>query len=197
VLTVTGTAATAAGYVTAFPSGIAVPDASVLNLTAGGTAANTVIVPLGADGRVSLFTSNGVHLIADLQGYITSAAAPVSAAGRFVPVRPARSFDSRGTVGPVSSTTITLANGVQLPATGVDAVSFNATAAPGAAANGYLSLTPNGSPSSGEVSNLNWTRAGQVVAAGGIIRLGPDGAISVRAEGTAQLLLDVNGYWTR
>jgi hypothetical protein len=196
VLTVTGTDATAAGFVTAFPAGIAVPDASVLNLPAAGTAANTVIVPLGAGGKISLFTSNGTHLLVDLQGYITDTTAPLSGAGRFVPIRPARSFDSRAGAA-VSSTTITLANGVSLPTTGVDAVSFNATAAPGTVANGFLQLWPSTGTITGEFSNLNWTRPGQVVASGGIVRLGTTGALNARIEGQGHLIIDVNGYFVK
>ena len=60
VINLTATDATGAGYVTAFPSGIGPPNASNLNLErAGQTIPNLVIVPVGADGRISIFTQAG------------------------------------------------------------------------------------------------------------------------------------------
>lgn len=46
------------------------PTASNLNLVAGGTSPNAVISEVGQLGRVCLFTQNGAHLVADVNGYI-------------------------------------------------------------------------------------------------------------------------------
>ncbi|HEY4333475.1 MAG TPA: DUF1501 domain-containing protein [Ilumatobacteraceae bacterium] len=73
VLNVTATLATAAGFVTAYPSGSDLPLASNLNVVAGDTRANLVLAKVGPDGGVALYNSNGtVHLIADVVGYFTS-----------------------------------------------------------------------------------------------------------------------------
>src|SRR2546430_1605789 len=57
------------GYVTAWPSGVAQPGPSGLNVSeAGETAANAVVVPLGAAGQISLFAFNGAHVVADVTG---------------------------------------------------------------------------------------------------------------------------------
>ena len=69
VLNVTGTEATADGFVTVWPCGAPQPTASNLNLTAGSTAPNLVMSKIGAGGDVCLFTQSGTHLVADLAGF--------------------------------------------------------------------------------------------------------------------------------
>jgi hypothetical protein len=69
VLNVTGTEATADGYVTIWPCGAPQPTASNLNLTKGSTAPNLVIAQVGEGGNVCIYTQSGAHLIADLAGY--------------------------------------------------------------------------------------------------------------------------------
>ena len=72
IMNVTLTEATAAGFVTVFPSGTTRPLASNLNATRSGqTIPNHAIVALGADQRAVIFTQNGTHLIADLSGWFT------------------------------------------------------------------------------------------------------------------------------
>ena len=59
-LNVTETNPTAAGFATVWPAGIARPDpASNLNFVPGKTAPNLVVVPLGANSKVSLYNSAG------------------------------------------------------------------------------------------------------------------------------------------
>ena len=72
VVNLTGTEATADGYVTAYPSGTTRPTASNLNLLTGQTAPNAVIVAPGPDGTVDLYTQGGTHLIVDLAGWFRS-----------------------------------------------------------------------------------------------------------------------------
>lgn len=72
VFNLTGTNAPAAGtFLTAFPTGATVPNASNLNLVAGQTSANLVTVALGGTGRqVDVFNRAGnVHFLMDLAGY--------------------------------------------------------------------------------------------------------------------------------
>ncbi|MCW2614366.1 MAG: N-acetylmuramoyl-L-alanine amidase [Frankiales bacterium] len=72
VLNLTGTGVRASTDVRAYPFGAArVPTVSNLNLTAGATRANLVIVRVGADGRVRVRNGAGsVNLIGDLAGYM-------------------------------------------------------------------------------------------------------------------------------
>ena len=69
VLNVTGTDATGDGFVTVYPCGTARPQASNLNLLAGATTPNAVVVKVGAGGKVCLYTKAGTHLLADVAGY--------------------------------------------------------------------------------------------------------------------------------
>ena len=71
VLNLTATHAASGGYATAYP-GPAIPGASTLNFVAGQTVANEVIVPVNAQGQVTLFNGarGSVDLLADVTGYI-------------------------------------------------------------------------------------------------------------------------------
>ena len=73
----TATSTTAWGYLTAWPSGAAVPATSSLNWSAGGaTVANGAIVKLGTDGALDLRSetpgqaASAAHLL-DVFGYYT------------------------------------------------------------------------------------------------------------------------------
>ena len=70
VLNVTATDATNDTFVTVYPDGVVRPDASSLNVSAGGAIANLVVTKLGDNGQVRLFNSAGsLNLIADVTGY--------------------------------------------------------------------------------------------------------------------------------
>ncbi len=69
VLNVTVTGAQGGGYVTVYPCGEERPNSSNLNYVAGGTIPNLVITKIGTDGKVCIFTSAGVNLLADVSGY--------------------------------------------------------------------------------------------------------------------------------
>jgi hypothetical protein len=79
-LNVTVTDPTDAGYLSVYPLGVAPPNASNLNFARGQTAANLVIVPLGADGQIRLalggmpepFVADrtvGAHILVDVLGW--------------------------------------------------------------------------------------------------------------------------------
>ena len=62
--------ATAAGFLTVWPSGETRPTASNLNTVPGGTQPNLVTVKLGVGGKVSIFNLAGTtHVLADVAGY--------------------------------------------------------------------------------------------------------------------------------
>lgn len=69
VLNVTATGAAAPGYATVWPCGEAQPGTSNLNFGASEDIPNTVLVKVGAGGKVCFATSVPVHLIADLLGW--------------------------------------------------------------------------------------------------------------------------------
>ena len=67
-VTVTVDEAVAAGFLTAWPSGLAMPLASSNNYAVGETRANAALLSLGIDGALSLFTNQSAHIIVDVMG---------------------------------------------------------------------------------------------------------------------------------
>jgi hypothetical protein len=210
VVNVTATEVAGEGYVQALPGGrlADVARTSTVNVRAGDTAANSVIVPVTASGA-SLYTYLGpggsAHLVADVTGYVTSAAAPVSEAGRFVPARPARASDSRWTGSLVGDDDVVVvdanaAPGVSVPPT-ASGIVVNLTAT-GTTRYGFAKAWPSGAPEP-RSSSLNWSTAGMTVANTSIVRPSAS-ALSVRVTDEdartngplAHLVVDVFGWFT-
>ena len=70
-MNVTVTEAVAAGFVTVFPCGAERPTASSLNVVAGATVANAVVVKVGVGGQVCVFTQSATQLVLDVDGYFS------------------------------------------------------------------------------------------------------------------------------
>lgn len=69
-LNVTATGATAPSFLTVWPTGIARPLASSLNLGVGETVPNLVVVPVGTLGGVSIYNNTGsTHVVVDVVGW--------------------------------------------------------------------------------------------------------------------------------
>jgi hypothetical protein len=122
-LNVTAVGATASTFVTAYPSGVARPTASNLNLAAGQTMAVLVIAKLGAGGKVTLYNNSGtINLVGDVTGWF--------AAGRgYNPVTPTRILDTRqsGATG-AGNDTVQVQGLAGVPFTNVSAVVLSVTA---------------------------------------------------------------------
>ena len=88
-LNVTVTNPTVAGFLTVWPAGADRPLASNLNFVPGQTVPNMVIVPVGANGQVSIFASSGsVDVIVDVLGWFPTGPS-------FTGLTPARLMDTR------------------------------------------------------------------------------------------------------
>lgn len=70
LVNVTAVEAAAPGFVSVWPGGGAQPDASNLNFPGGGTIANTVLVPLGDDGTLDVYSSAEIDLLVDVIGWL-------------------------------------------------------------------------------------------------------------------------------
>lgn len=210
VVTVTAVRPTSIGWLQAFPAdrpGV-IGSTSTVNTSPGANAASTAIVPTSSGGVAvhAFFSAGGTgHVVIDAIGYITSAAAPSSTSGRYVPVTPARVFDSRTTGGPLPDGRIvvvdaTRAAGVTVPGDARGVV-WNLTivnAARQGFSAGWAAAAPQPS-----TSLLNWSSAGESRAAAAVtavssgqarFRLDDQGA---RASGPlAHFLVDVFGYFT-
>jgi hypothetical protein len=203
-MTVTATGAGETGYVTVWPSGQPRPEASNLNTIPGVDTPNLVIVPVGPDGKVSLFSFRPTGLIADVVGWYTDASAPIGLDGLFIANVPTRVIDTRpganhlGPNGPIPGgssfafdpTTAAAANypvGVAKVA-----VVANITATQAAAA-GYLTAYPDGmAPPTASVVNY---RAGIDVADSAIVPLNVNKG-RVFASADTQVVIDAVGFIT-
>ncbi len=192
-LNITATEAAAAGYVTVWPEG-GRPSTSNLNVESSSqTIANQVIVPVGADGSVRLFTQAGTHLVVDVAGWYTDSSASSGTSGLFVPVSPYRVLDTRSGGVPAAGTTITLlAAGTGTAAAGRHGLAMNVTATEATAA-GYVTVWPEGTRPT--ASSLNVSSAGQTVANHAICATGADGGVRLFTQTGTHLVVDVNGWF--
>jgi hypothetical protein len=154
---------TAAGFVTLFRGGGARPTSSNLNFVPGEVTSNLVMVPVGVDGKISIYNSNGsTDVIVDVLGWFPSA-------GDFRPLTPARAMDTRdaptidgkfrntGSFGPGESRSLIVGGRGGVPTSGVSAVALNVTAV-NPTASGFLTVFPTGSARP-TASNLNFVSA--------------------------------------
>ena len=195
VLNLTGVDAPAAGYVTAWPTGATRPVASNLNLAARDVRANLVVVPVGAGGRVSLFTQSGTHLVADVTGWFTDSSAADDVHGLFVPVPPRRMLDTRllpaGALPAAGVVSRRVGATAVVPPSFAGAVVANVTVTEPTAP-GYITVWPGGTTRP-VASNLNVVR-GQTVANLTMVGLG-DEAVTFFTQSSAHLIVDVSGWF--
>jgi hypothetical protein len=205
ILNVTATDATAPGFVTVWPAGGGQPVASNLNVErVGQTIPNLVIVPVGANGAVSLFALKSLNLIADVLGYFTDNTAPDSDQGLFVPLNPNRILDTRAVpqrgglytsevVGTYRAD-LQVAGRGGVPDSGVAAVIANVTAT-NATAPGFVTVYP-AATNQPVASNLNVDHIGQTIPNLAVARLGYLGRASLYSLTSLDLLFDVAGWFT-
>lgn len=212
VLNVTAVSPSANGVATAYPTGQAVPTSSNLNWRAGQTEPNLVVVPVGSNGRISIWNGSGgtVQFLADEAGYFTSSSA-TAGASTYTAVGPVRAMDTRHGTG-VPQAMIAAGSDVSLQVggatfgsvsvpSGVTAVAMNVTAVD-STTNSDLIVYPNETPtgtaeSVPTVSNLNFS-AGQTAANMVIVPVGPDGKVDFRNGGTSgslDAIADIAGYF--
>jgi hypothetical protein len=199
VLNVTATAPTKNTFLSVYPTGIAVPDISNLNIVAGETRPNLVTVKVGEGGKVSIFNAIGAtHVLFDVAGYYSRSSG--SPGSRFVPVSPTRVLDTRSGLGGVSTKigdSTPLAFGIAgrngLPSSGMTAVALNVTITKPTAYS-FLSVYP-GDVLLPDVSNLNYS-PGINIPNQVIVRLPADGVLKFENDaGATDLIVDVVGYY--
>ncbi len=182
-LNVTATNATMPGYVSLYPCGQPVPEVSNLNYVPGQTVANAAIVPLGAGGKVCIYTLSPVNVVVDLAGWY--------APGAFGAVAPARLLDARATNARLDDSVVTV------PVAGVAGVAANATAVAvnitvtNSEGDGFATAFPCGGEKP-TVSNVNH-RGGQTVAGAAVVPVGVNGSICVYSYAPADVIVDVYG----
>jgi hypothetical protein len=188
VVNLTATDVRATGYVTAWGSGPQ-PATSNLNVELGVTRANQAIVPMGADGTISLYNAAPMQLIVDVVGYITDATAPESNKGLFVPVTPTRLLDSREAVGIPGRGCVATVRALA----GTSAAVTNLTITESYRA-GFATAWPSDKPQP-TVSTLNIDQPDQTRPNHAVVPLAPDGTFSVYLEPRGHLIADLTGYY--
>ncbi len=188
VLNVVAVAATGAGFMTAYPSGIAAPLASTLNYASGQTIANGAIVEVGVAGEVCVFVKTASHLILDVFGYFDANSA-------YVPMPPFRKLDTRSGSLPAAGSTqcLQMLGQDNVPAN-AKALAINVAAA-NATENGYLTVYPEGQARP-DTSTLNY-QTGVTIANNAIVQPGPSGEVCFYTHGATHFLVDVVGYFQR
>lgn len=195
VINIVGGVPTGQGYITAYPTGEAVPDASNMNFTPGITRANLAVVKIGAGGKITLrVRKTDADLLVDLMGYFSPAGDETTI------INPTRVYDSRygpgsplGRMNANSTRRIRVAGGSTGLPSGVTAVLLNVTAVESDSW-GFLTVWPAGLARP-TASNINWPNAGRDTP--NMVMVGvTDGEIDVYNStlGTIHVIVDVLGY---
>ena len=194
-----------AGFLQVLPTGrgVALGSSSNLNVTAAGqTIANGVIVPVGIDGTVTIYSQAGAHVVVDIAGYFTGPTDTLSTDGLFVPTDPTRLLDTRnGTGAPafklgaggLLSISIGGANGVPLDASNAAFLNVTITEA---TAPGFVQVLSTCRATPGATSNLNVEQAGQTRPNAVFVGVGIAGLVSLYTQSGGHLLADLAGYFT-
>ncbi|MCB0966541.1 MAG: sortase [Ilumatobacter sp.] len=197
VLTVTSVNFGSPNHVTCWPTGVARPVVSSLNLDPWTNSANMVTLKLGADGSIDVQSLVSAHLIVDVLGYYEPVA-DASKEGRYIGLpTPLRAYDSRPAMpGNESYTTVDLTAYVPPDAT---SVVINLTAA-GSTAAGHFTAMPYDLAGPPKTSSLNVSGPGENRAAGVTVPVTTDGGgrrrIKIYAHRAAFIIVDVFGYYT-
>jgi hypothetical protein len=192
-LNVTVTEPATAGFVTVWPCGSARPTASNVNVAAGQTQPNLVVVRPGAGGKVCLFTQTAAHLVVDVAGWFPPGTtfAPTAVPGRLLDTR-AASLTGYAGAKPAAGRTVELqVTGGSVPS-GASAAVVNVTVTEPDAAT-YVTAWPCGEPRP-TASNLNAV-AGQTVANLVIARIGTGGRVCLFTQSPTHLVADLSGWF--
>ena len=206
-LNITSTASVGSGFLTAYGDGANRPTASNVNFSAGQTIANSVITPVGSDGKIRIYngSTQATSVVVDVVGYYSAASDSA-----YVPIPPERLFDTRNPSSPVYGA---LPSGDYiydaLAAGAPDYTGFvlNATVTE-TTGSGFLTVSPdsntladyqNGTetwPAKPSASTLNWTKGETVpnlvqasAGANGIVDFWNSGS------GSIALVVDMFGFY--
>ena len=179
VANITTTRAAAAGFITVFPCGQRVPEASNLNYLPDHDRATLAYAPVSTDGRICLYTSATTDLIVDVTGF-------TPALGSYTPRNPVRLADTRSTGALSAEGTLR----VSPPTGSAQALAVTVTSV-NAAGPGFLTAysCADGVPAS---STLNFD-TGRAIANLTIVG---NGDICVTTSQQTDVLVDLQGAFT-
>lgn len=187
------------GFLTVFDCSSDVPLASSVNFQAGNNTSNGVLAVIDGDGDVCLHASASTELLIDVNAFVPATGSPI-------PLTPTRLVDTRagaavdatadgldvgdGAVPAMTVREIVVAGRGGIPLDAQSAVLNVAAVLP--EEDGYATVYPCGTDTP-LASTLNYV-AGITVPNLSIVGLGTDGTVCVYADGTTDLVVDVNGY---
>jgi hypothetical protein len=205
-LNITSTGSQGSGFLTAYGDGTKTPTASNVNFTTNQTIANSVITPVGSDGKIRVYngSTKATSVVVDVVGYYSAASTSA-----YVPTIPTRLLDTRDsswTYGP-----LTEGGYIDMPISvgEPDYTGFvlNATVTE-TTGNGFLTVSPDPNtetqyedgtnvwPTKPSASTLNWTKGATVAnlvqaspGANGIIDFWNSGS------GDTALIVDAFGFY--
>lgn len=200
------------GYLTAYPTGTALPRTSSINFSAGRTIANLVTVPVGSDGKIVIYNGLGTTdvLVDQLGAYSKNddALAGRGRGGGYHPTDVSGLLDTRSDGGgpllPGYYTTLAVrynGTGSQISALAVNITVTNTNG------NGYLTAYDGASSNPPRVSTLNFTK-GLTVANSAIVptsqcttsACGGDAAqigILNGSTGNFDVVVDITGFFDK
>ena len=180
------------GFVTVYDCGV-LPTASNINFPSSFPVSNAVITPVSASGEVCVYVYGTADVLVDINGYMP-------AGSKFMTMGQARLVDTRpvGKVGNAAGTGAVLSFNVLgeagVPVSGVDAVSLSVTADRGeqpTVGGGFVTVYDCGVLPT--ASNINFPSSFPVSNAV-ITPVSASGEVCVYVYGTADVLVDINGY---
>ncbi len=197
------------GFVQAWQPRTRRQETSILNLQdTTSDVSNATVVALDDSGRFVVGSTTGVDLIVDVMGWFVETPG-TSDSGRFVPLGPSRSVDTRQPSGaslPSGSTNpytqsgevanVRLANLLGVPSVAnVESVALIVTAIGSSSGSGYVAVSPSDGPPP-QKSNANTNGGGDIRANVVVVPLGADGSVDVQMVRVDDVLIDVVGYFT-
>ena len=192
VVNVTAVRPQAEGWLLTYPSGTSPAASSTLNYDAGSTVANQAVVGVGSDGRIRLKVSQRTDVLVDVVGWYP-------AFGNLSTTTPTRILDTRSGLGaptgrlvPGGRIDLAVTGSDVVPASGVDSVLLNVTAAR-PTKDGNLAVWPTGTtmPNS---SSLNFS-TGSSVSGLVVAKVGSNGRVSIRTSAATDVVADVVGWY--
>lgn len=197
VVNITLIGSTGPGFITAYPSGTALPTASNVNSDgAGRTIANLAHVKIGSDGSIDIMRSVVAHVAIDLVGVYVTVTEP-AASGRLVTIAAGakRVLDTRESGVPVGANVVTE---VDLTSSGIPAgalaavVNITAVKAPKGFWTAYTAGTARPTTSNLNIDTLGQTRPAQAI----VLLNGTSLSLNVHTTAGGHLLVDVVGWFT-
>lgn len=188
------------GYITIWPCSASRPQTSNLNYVAEDIVPNSVIAPVGSDGKVCFYSYSKTDLVVDVSGYFRG--------NDFVGATPMRLVDTRYGTG-ASQVKVTPSAPLAVQITGlaattafgdsavvpsaIDAAALNVTVV-NPAGQGYVTVYPC-DVSRPLASNVNFVKD-EVVANGVIAPVSHDGKVCIYASTPTDVVVDLAGWFT-